>query len=110
MPPSSSPEEERHALIDTHMHQTLNTKNFEYLKPYHLRQDSPLLLRTELRSQVGPVDGGGGQITMNRYKKRIKILVFPPWVIETKRLALGEVSAPRSTNKERAPMTRSIIE
>lgn len=47
---------------------------------------------------------------MSRYKKRIKILVFPPWVIETKRLALGEVSAPRSTNKERAPMTRSIIE
>lgn len=28
----------RHALIDTHMHQTLNTKNFEYLTPYRLRK------------------------------------------------------------------------
>lgn len=53
---------------------------------------------------------GGGQITMSRYKKRINILVFPPWVIETERLALGEPTSSRSNNRERAPTTRPKIE
>lgn len=52
---------------------------------------------------------GGDQITMSKYKKRMKVLSFPPWVIQIERLALGELTSSLSNNKERAPMTRPII-